>query len=171
MLKDWYGFDIVTGGEMRIDEQMRSLIRKYGHYIALRKTVPGKCECVIPFAGSPDPNCRICNGEGKRYVDHILLGRRYTQRPDIGNEQRSPLGIVSPYALFFLIEPLASSQDAPTTDDYIAELVLDYDLRTPVRPFKIRDLFKITNVNELRDINGVIAFYQLRCEEGAWEKK
>jgi hypothetical protein len=168
---DWKGFDTVTGGEMRVDEQMRAFIRKYGYYLALRKTIAGKCECVAEFAGSPDPNCPLCFGEGKRYVDHITLGRKYTPRPEIGSEQRSPLGTVHTHAPLFVVEPLTSSQDAPTTDDYIVELVLDKDLRTPKRPFQIRVAYKVTHVDEMRDLAGDVAFYQMRCEEKAWELK
>jgi len=170
-LDDWHGFNDVTGGEMRIDEQVRAFIRKYGYYLALRKTVAGSCECVKAMAGSPDPNCPLCFGEGKRFADHVVLGRAYTPRPEIGSEQRSPLGTVHTHAPLFVIEPLISSQDAPTTDDYVVELVLDSDLRTPVRPFKIRVAYKITHVGEMRDVKGDVAFYQMRCEEKAWELK
>ena len=169
--QDWHGFDIVTGGEMRVDEQARSFIKKYGYFVALRKTIPGHCECVRKFAGSPDPNCHLCLGDGKRFVDHIALGRKYTPRPEIGSEQRSPLGIVHTHAPLFVIEPLLSSRDAPTTDDYVVELVLDKDLRTPIRPYKIRVVYKVTHVDEMRDQNGDLAFFQMRCEEKAWERK
>lgn len=95
---DWLGFDRVSGGEMRMDEELRLFIRRYGFYIAIRKAAPGKCECVEAHTGSPSPNCRLCNGEGKRYVDHITLARKYTPRPEIGSEQRAPLGIVHTHA-------------------------------------------------------------------------
>ena len=171
MATDWLGFNRVLGSEIRVDEELRIFIRKYGYYLALRKAVPGQCECVKPAAGSPDPNCPLCFGEGKMYVDHITLGRKYTPRPEIGSEQRAPLGTVHTHAPLFIIEPLISSRGAPSTDDYVVDLVLDYDLRTPIRPFKIRVAYKITHVDEMRDQNGSIAFYQMRCEEKAWELK
>lgn len=169
--QDWYGFDTALGGEMRLDEQARAMIRRYGYYISLRKTIAGSCECVKKYAGSPDRNCPLCFGEGKRFADHIILARKYTPRPEIGSEQRSPLGIVHTHAPLFICEPLLSSKMAPTTDDYIVELVLDRDLRTPVRPYKIRVAYKITHVDEMRDLNGDVAFFQMRCEEKAWELK
>jgi len=165
----WNGFNTVTNGEVRVDEQLRDFVRKYGYFMALRKTITGLCECVKRFAGSPDPNCRLCFGEGKRFVDHIVLGRKYTPRPEIGSEQRSPLGVVHTHGPFFIIEPFLSSQDAPTTDDYIVELVLNQDLRTPIRPYKIRVAYKVTHVDEMRDQEGDLAFFQMRCEEKAWE--
>lgn len=169
--QDWLGFDLVTGGEMRTDEQVRQFVRKYGYYMSLRKMTMGKCECVLAFAGSPDPNCRQCFGEGRSPVDHIVLGRKYTPRPEIGSEQRAPLGIVHTHAPLFIIEPILSSQDAPTTDDYIVELVLEPDRRTPLRPYQIRCAYKVTHVDEMRDLKGDVAFYQVRCEEKAWELK
>ena len=168
---NWTGFDTVTNGEMRVDEQLREFIHKYGYFVAWRKSIPGLCECVKDFAGSPDPNCRLCFGEGKRFIDHLLLGRKYTPRPEIGSEQRSPLGIVHTHAPLFIIEPLLSSKEAPTTDDYIVELVLDRDLRTPMRPYQIRVAYKVTHVDEMRDQKGDLAFFQMRCEEKAWELK
>lgn len=170
-LDDWNGFNRVTGGEMRIDEELRLFIRRYGYYVALRKSIPGACECVEDHTGSPDPNCRLCNGEGKRYVDHLVLGRKYTPRPEIGSEQRAPIGIAHTHAPLFITEPFTSDNSAPNTDDYLMELVLDEDLRTPIRPFKIRVAYKITHVDEMRDQNGVVAFYQIRAEEKAWERK
>ena len=170
-LDDWLGFDRVTGSELRVDEEIRSFIRKYGYYMALRKTIAGQCECVRAFAGSPDPNCRDCFGEGKRFTDRIIFGRKYTPRPEIGSEQRAPLGVVHTHAPLFVVEPLISSQDAPTTDDYVVELVLEPDHRTPMRPYKIRVAYKVTHVEEMRDLSGDVAFYQVRCEEKAWELK
>lgn len=168
---DWLGFDRVLNSEMRVDEEIRAFILKYGYYMALRKMTPGKCECVRAFAGSPDPNCPQCFGEGKSPVDHIVYGRKYTPRPEIGSEQRAPLGTVHTHAPLFVVEPLLSSRDAPTTDDYIVELVLEPDNRTPLRPYKIRVAYKVTHVDEMRDLNGDVAFYQMRCEEKAWELK
>ena len=163
--------DSVVDGKMRIDSQVRAMIRKYGHYLALRKTVPGACECVKEFAGSPDPNCKLCAGIGKRFTDHISLGRIYTPRPEIGSEQRSPLGVTHGHGPMVVTEPFLSSKGAPTTDDYIVELVLGPDRRTPRRPYRIRVVYKITHVDEMRDASGDVAFYQMSCEEKTWNSR
>jgi len=32
-------------------------------------------------------------------------------------------------------------------------------------------VYKVTHVDEMRDQNGDLAFFQMRCEEKAWERK
>jgi hypothetical protein len=159
--------DLTIGSEMRLIEQHRKFIEDYGYWMAVRHAVPGaKCPCIHGESEGPDDNCRICHGSGDMFVDHLVRGRKYTPRPEIGSEQRTPVGYVNIHAPMYQIE---SGVVRPHTTDYVMELVLDRNTGQPVRPYEIRVMYKIAHVDEMRDIQGKIAFFQIKTEEEGWE--
>ena len=155
-----------TNYEMKMAEEMRDLIDRYGHWLAIRTAIPGyNCPCVVDVSEGPASNCRVCHGDGKMYVDHIVRARGYTAKPQIGSEVHAPVGMIYIHGPTFLIEPGVVT---PKVADYVLELVIDYDTNEPLRPYQIRDIFKIVNVAEMRDIYGKMAFYQINAEREAW---
>lgn len=153
--KDW---------ELLMGSSMIDMLDKYGHILALRQAVPGGlCSCIDPVTGHIVSECKDCNGTGNLFADQLGKGRLYLPRPEIGNEQDSPLGFTASPGPVAIIEPEIS----PKRNDYLLELVLDSngDL---IRPPKIQRVYDVQNVYTLRDIDGKIAFYQIKLEEVAW---
>ena len=155
-----------SGYEMKLSEELRDSIDRYGHWLAVRKNVPGQvCPCVRGVSEGPRANCRICHGDGKLYVDHIVRGRVYTPKPAIGAETHVPIGQMYMHTPSIIIEP---GVVRPNEADFILELVMNYDTNEPIRPYEVRSVFKIVNVAEMRDLAGKIAFFQIKAELEAW---
>jgi len=175
---DYYGDEVDTtdplhpnqntfGYEMKVAEELRDQIDRYGHWLAVRQVIPSQsCPCMRNVSEGPEPNCRICHGDGKLFVDHIVRGRVYTPKPQIGAETHVPIGQMYIHSPMFMLEPGVVT---PKLADFILELVIDYDTNEPMRPYQIRNVFKIVNVAEMRDLKGKIAFFQIKCEKEAWE--
>jgi len=161
--------DLTKNWEMLMEPELRIMLRDYGYRMVLRKAIPGrKCSCMIPAADSPDPTCSKCLGTGSLYTDHLILGRKYTPRPNIGKEIPSPIGGVSAHSPMFFIEAIVR----PNTNDIMIELVLnpttDEPLRTYQESFQIRVAYKITHVDEMRDVRGEKMYFQIRADERIW---
>jgi len=156
-----------TGYEMKMAEELRDQIDRYGHWLAIRQIVPGyACPCVRTVSEGPSENCRICHGDGKMYVDHIVKGRVYTAKPQLGSETHVPIGLTYIHGPTIIVEP---GTVTPKEADYVLALVIDYATNEPIRPYEVRGVFKIVNVSEMRDIHGKIAFFQISAEAEAWE--
>jgi len=151
--------------ELFTKEEVRDFIYKFGYWIALRKAVPGRrCFCVNETSNSADPRCNLCLGSGALFADHLMLGRRYSPSPLAGSEMRSPMGVVQSTGNMFMI----TADIRPNTSDYILELVMDEGNNAPLRPYQIRNVYNVIHVNEMRDILGIVSFYQIKVEENAW---
>ena len=161
--------DLTKNWEMMAEAQLTKMLAKYGHRMVLRKAIPGKkCRCVSSVSESPIPDCDKCLGTGDLYTDHMVLGRKYTPRPNIGKEIRSPLGYVEAGSPTFILETIYRVN----TSDMIMELVLDGEtdepLRTSSKGFQIRVAYRVTHSSEMRDLRGEKLFFQVRCDERVW---
>ncbi len=163
---DLTGISRTQGYEIRASEEFRYTIDRYGHWMAIRAMEPGQqCPCVRGVSEGPEPNCRICHGDGKLYTDHLVRGRVYTPKPQIGSETHVPIGQVYMHSPMIAIEP---GVVIPKEADFVLELAIDVDTNEPLRPYTVRKVYKIVNVSEMRDIEGKIAFFQVKGELEAW---
>lgn len=158
--------DLTRNGEMMAEPMLRETLARYGYRMVVRKAVPGKkCSCVDPVSESPRDSCERCTGTGNLYVDHLVLGRRYTPTPNIGLEQKAPMGAVTGSGPMFLVEPVVPV----SRNDLILELVLDPQtaepLRTASQGFQVQRVHKVVFVDESRDIRGERLFFRVRAEE------
>jgi hypothetical protein len=161
--------DLTKSWEMMAEAQLTKMLAKYGHRMVLRKAIPGKkCACMSEVTESPNPNCGKCLGTGDLYTDYMVLGRKYTPRPNVGKEIRSPLGIVEAHSPMFVVETIYRVN----TNDMILELVLDDETDEPLRNssdgFQMRVAYRVTHVSEMRDLRGEKMFFQVRCDERVW---
>ena len=152
--------------EMQLSGELRDFIDQYGHWMAIRTVEPGqRCPCVRGVSEGPEPNCRICHGDGKLYLDHLVRGRVYTPKPLIGSETHMNIGQVYMHSPMIIVEP---GVVIPKEADFVLELVIDPESNEPLRPYTIRRVYKVVNVSEMRDIEGKVTFFQIKGELEAW---
>jgi hypothetical protein len=143
---------------------MDQILDKMGHWMAIRQALPGRlCSCINPVTDDALPGCSLCLGSGRAYTDRVTkmrMSRPVKITQTLGAEQRTgPIAGSSPDYIFYMDRIIK-----PTQGDYILELALsDTDL-DPIIPFHVVTVYDISDVRELRDLEGRVEYYAVTAE-------
>lgn len=158
--------------EMKIMLEGNEYAPRRGHWILLRRMDHRqRCTCWNRKGkdeekysldkgkyNEPELRCPVCNGEGWVYEDELHLARRRLVSPEIGlaaSETMADIGWMNiNYIVFYFMHYVA-----PQRADKIIEIDLDDDAN-PIRPFKMREMYRIAVAEPFRDQNGRIEFWR-----------
>jgi hypothetical protein len=149
-------------------KEFRDLISDHGHWMVLRQAIPGRrCACYNPKTKSISSTCNRCLGTGYAYVDRFVKGRK--SRPigitqALGAERVTAIGQMAPIDNIFYIQ----HNMRPTSVDYVLCIALDPVTNSPIVPYRVLSVHRISDVREQRDKGGRIEYYALTAETRAW---
>ena len=58
----------------------------------------------------------------------------------------------------------------PTQQDFVLEIELNETTREPTIPFKVVNVFDISDIRELRSDGGRVEFYSVTAERASWNE-
>lgn len=158
-------------------EELRGMIQRHGHWIALRKITNQRCPNYDPSIREEHAReCRFCMGTGYRYQDFIL--KSYA-RPSVlietaAGESRQHIGMLSHDVRVYYFPGTTRNPNtgammelSPTSSDYIIELRLENDSQDISKTYRFRAIYNIQLPYPLRDRNGRIEYWMCKVAERA----
>lgn len=134
-------------------------INAHGHWLVLRSAqLNRRCACVEPDTGRANQGCRTCLATGYQFVDYVVRGCKSFGLPDFDID--TPVGQAPVGTTVYYLEYVVPVK----RDDLVLEIELSPEDGTPITPTKIRDGFKVTQVEDMRDASGRVEFWQIRVE-------
>lgn len=147
---------------MDMKSTFESMVEDHGHWMLLRKAVLNKpCSCV-GREGTILETCGLCNGSGHAYVDHLVRARRTKMIDSV--QMTTDLGLVATPRWHFYLP--ANTQ--PTHKDWIIEIELSPTDQQPIYPIKAETYYNVTDVESMRELSGVLAFWDVQTEKSNW---
>jgi hypothetical protein len=144
-----------------VKEEFRVLLEQAEfRWVALRAADLTK-KCMYCFMrGGPQYQdnssvCDKCMGTGHRYTDRIV--KTYSYQTSRAFDRLTNIGVLSNNTEIYVFEGDAY----PKNTDFVLELDSDETTRIPRQPFAITRMMKINDVQDLREIDGTIAYW--RC--------
>jgi hypothetical protein len=158
--------------EMKIMLEGNEYEPRRGHWILLRRMDKRqRCTCWNRKGkdeekysvdkgkyNEPELRCPVCHGEGYIYEDELHLARRRLVSPEIGlaaSETMTDIGWANINYIVFYMQYYV----APEKGDKIIEIDLD-DNANPIRPFKMRETYRIAVAEPFRDQNGRVEYWR-----------
>ena len=148
--------------------ELKKMIDDHGHWVVLRQAEPGgRCACVNPNTDDADSRCNMCLGSGYLFVDRFVKCRKsrdVSLTQTVGGERRTALAHATPLDSIFYFEYTTK----PTTADFILEVKLDQINNEPIAPYRVKNVFDISDVREQRDQMGRVEFYAATAALQLW---
>lgn len=146
---------------MDMKSTFEGMVQDHGHWMLLRKAVLNKpCSCVNN--GTIIETCSLCNGSGHAYVDHLVKARRTKMIDSV--QMTTDLGLVATPRWHFYLA--AGTQPGPK--DWLVEIELSAEDQQPLYPIKAEVYYKVTDVESMRELSGVLAFWDVQTEKSNW---
>jgi hypothetical protein len=171
------GSEIDLRAEMKLMLEGNGYYPRRGHWVLLRRMdARQRCFCwnQKPHGtdsynedkgkyNEPALRCPVCNGEGWVYEDELQLTRRTLVSPVIGlagSEQMSDIGWMNINYVVFYMQYFVEVQKG----DKIIEIGLTEDDALPIKPYSMKEVYRIAVAEPFRDQLGRIEFWRLAAK-------
>jgi hypothetical protein len=158
--------------EIDLREEMKLMLEgneyypRRGHWVLLRRMDRRqRCFCWNQKISNDDDQskynepklrCPVCHGEGWVYEDELHLARRQLVAPEIGlagSETMTDMGWININYIVYYFQYYVNI----LRGDKIMEIDLDDDAN-PIRPFKVREIYRVAVSEPFRDQNGRVEY-------------